>query len=156
METQKPKKAQPKKPRKSRAKKKVQWSSKKIVLLCVVILLLFSGGGYFLYQQHTYESTDDAMVQAHTTMLAPKVNGLVTEVLVDEHQAVRAGQLLARLEQRDYRAALESAVANLQSVRVQSENAQRDYTRAVQLYRDHAITHQTFDHARASRDESSA
>jgi membrane fusion protein, multidrug efflux system len=60
------------------------------------------------------ESTDDAYVGADVTVIAPKVAGLIAEVLVTDNQAVRAGDVLARIDDRDYRAVLaraEGAVA---------------------------------------------
>ena len=145
--------AHPKKqthPRKKTEKSKKKWNAKKIILISVVSFLLLGGAAYFLYDRYTYESTDDAMVTAHTTMLAPKVSGIVTQVLIDEHQHVKAGEVLVRLEQKDYLAALSNVRANLQAIQVQAANARRDFNRAVALYRDHAITHQNYDHALAS------
>src|SRR5215472_8186893 len=60
------------------------------------------------------ESTDDAYVGGDITVIAPKVAGFIAEVAVTDNQAVHAGDLLVRLDDRDYRAALareEAAVA---------------------------------------------
>jgi membrane fusion protein (multidrug efflux system) len=127
-----------------------KWGMKKILGICAVALLFILAGSYFFYERYTYESTDDAMVQAHTTMLAPKVSGIVNQVLVDEHEPVKAGQVLVRLEQKDFYSALDNAKAGLGSVEVQYQNAKRDYGRAATLYKEHAITHQNFDHAFAT------
>ncbi len=64
------------------------------------------------------ESTDDAYVGGDVTVIAPKVPGFIAEVAVSDNQAVRAGDLLVRLDDRDYRAALAKAdaeVANQQA-----------------------------------------
>ena len=64
------------------------------------------------------ESTDDAFVGGEVTVIAPKVAGLIAAVLVTDNQAVRAGDLLVKLDDRDYRAALaktEAAVAAQQA-----------------------------------------
>jgi membrane fusion protein (multidrug efflux system) len=53
--------------------------------------------------------TDDAYVGGEVTVIAPKVAGLVAEVAVGDNQAVHAGDLLVRLDDRDYRAALAKA-----------------------------------------------
>ena len=58
-------------------------------------------------------STDDATVQADNTTIAPKVSGYVAEVLVGDNQAVKAGQTLARIDDRDFRVALDQADADL-------------------------------------------
>jgi len=64
------------------------------------------------------ESTDDAYVGGDITVIAPKVAGFIAEVAVADNQAVHAGDLLVRLDDRDYRAALaktEGAVAAAQA-----------------------------------------
>src|SRR5215472_16080472 len=57
------------------------------------------------------ESTDDAYVGGDVTVIAPKVAGFIADVAVTDNQAVHAGDLLVRLDDRDYRAALAKAVA---------------------------------------------
>ena len=57
------------------------------------------------------ESTDDAYVGGNVTAVAPHVAGFVAQILVADNQRVRAGQLLIRLDDRDYRAALDHADA---------------------------------------------
>ena len=57
------------------------------------------------------ESTDDAYVGGDVTVIAPRVSGLIAEVAVTDNQAVRAGDLLVKLDDRDYRAALAKAMA---------------------------------------------
>jgi len=80
--------------------------------------LLFMGGlvvlaalvALYLYYRKR-ESTDDAQVDGHITQISSKVYGRVAEVLVDDNQQVKAGQVLARLDPRDYQAALDQAKA---------------------------------------------
>ena len=55
------------------------------------------------------ESTDDAYVGGEVTVIAPKVAGFIAEVAVTDNQAVHAGDLLVKLDDRDYRAALAKA-----------------------------------------------
>ena len=57
------------------------------------------------------ESTDDAYVGCDVTVIAPKVAGFISRVAVTDNQAVRAGDLLVQLDDRDYRAALGKAEA---------------------------------------------
>jgi len=59
------------------------------------------------------ESTDDAYVKADSTLVSPKVSGYIAEVLVSDNQEVKAGQLLARIDDRDFRTALEQAQADV-------------------------------------------
>jgi membrane fusion protein (multidrug efflux system) len=59
------------------------------------------------------ESTDDAYVKADSTIISPKVSGYIAQVLVGDNQPVKAGQLLARIDDRDFRAALDQAHADV-------------------------------------------
>jgi membrane fusion protein (multidrug efflux system) len=58
-------------------------------------------------------STDDAYVKADYTTVAPKVAGYLSDVLVQDNQTVQAGQVLARIDDRDLRAALDQAKAEV-------------------------------------------
>lgn len=58
-------------------------------------------------------STDDAYVRADTTVLAAKISGYITEVSARDNAAVKAGDVLARLDDGDYRIAVESAAARV-------------------------------------------
>ena len=59
--------------------------------------------------------TDDAYVQADNTLIAPRVSGIISEVLVTDNQPVKTGQVLARIDDRDYQAALHQATADRQT-----------------------------------------
>ena len=59
------------------------------------------------------ESTDDAYVGGDVTDLAPRVDGLIAQVAVTDNQYVRAGQLLVKIDDRDYRVALAKAQAEV-------------------------------------------
>jgi membrane fusion protein (multidrug efflux system) len=70
-------------------------------------------GHYYFTIGRYLESTDDAYVKADSTIIAPKVTGYIAEVLVADNQPVKAGQLLARIDDRDYRTALNQAHADV-------------------------------------------
>jgi membrane fusion protein (multidrug efflux system) len=59
------------------------------------------------------ETTDDAYVKADSTLISPKVSGYIAQVLVGDNQAVKAGQLLARIDDRDFKTALDQAHADV-------------------------------------------
>jgi membrane fusion protein (multidrug efflux system) len=67
--------------------------------------------GWLLYS-NTYESTDDAEVDAHLNPIAARVQGTVTTVYVEDNQAVQAGQPLVDLDPKDMTVALAQAQAN--------------------------------------------
>jgi len=58
-------------------------------------------------------STDDAYVQADYTTVAPKVSGYIADVLVQDNEAVKAGQVLAHIDDRDFQAAQAQAKAGV-------------------------------------------
>jgi membrane fusion protein (multidrug efflux system) len=93
----------------------------------VLLGAVWYGVDYWTTGQYI-ESTDDAYVGGDVTDLAPKVSGLIAQVAVTDNQAVRAGDLLVKIDDRDFRAALDKAraavagdeadLANLDAVRV--------------------------------------
>jgi membrane fusion protein (multidrug efflux system) len=95
------------------------------------LLAAVFGAGWYGYHWWTVgrfiEVTDDAYVGGNVTALAPHVSGFVGEVLVADNQLVHAGQVLIRLDPRDFRVALNHAEAALAAKRatVSSLQAQR-------------------------------
>ena len=86
----------------------------------LLIALAAAGYGYHWWSAGRFvQETDDAYVGGDVTLIAAKVPGYLAEVLVTDNQAVHAGDLLARIDDRDYRAALakaEGAVASQQAL----------------------------------------
>ena len=70
-------------------------------------------GHYYLTTGRYLETTDDAYVKADSTIIAPKVSGYIAEVLVADNEPVKAGQLLAKIDDRDFRTALSQAKADV-------------------------------------------
>jgi membrane fusion protein, multidrug efflux system len=83
----------------------------------VAALALLAGGtgyGWYWWQTGRYvESTNDAYVKADYTTVAPKVSGYIAAVLVEDNQPVKAGQILARIDDSDFRTALAQAQADV-------------------------------------------
>jgi membrane fusion protein, multidrug efflux system len=86
-------------------------------------------GHYYLTTGRYLETTDDAYVKADSTIVAPKVSGYIAEVLVSDNQPVKAGQLLARIDDRDFKAALNQARADVAA----SEAAIRNLDAQIEL-----------------------
>jgi membrane fusion protein (multidrug efflux system) len=86
-------------------------------LTIAVLLAAVAAGGAYAYKhedsQGSRQSTDDAYVSADFTAVAPKVAGNIVQVLVDDNQAVRKGQLLAIIDDRDFTVAVDMAQADL-------------------------------------------
>jgi len=94
-----------------------------------LVLALLAGTAAGAYYGHDYwtsgrylESTDDAYVKADSTIVAPKVSGYIAQVLVGDNQPVKAGQLLARIDDRDFRAALNQADADVAAAEASVRN----------------------------------
>lgn len=94
----------------------------RLIIAGVVILALLVGGGFWWINKQRWEGTDNAFVQADTVAVSPRIGGSVIEVLVTDNQRVEAGQVLARLDDADARAALAQAEANLAAVRASVDN----------------------------------
>ena len=89
-------------------------SRRNIVIIVVVLILVV--GGFFLWRYlGSYESTDDAQVDAHLYPVSSRVSGYVIKVNVDDNQYVQKGAVLVEIDPKDYEVAVEQAKANLAS-----------------------------------------
>ncbi len=87
----------------------------------VVAAALGVGYVWWDYASH-FESTDDAFIASRQIAIAPQVSGYVTAVPVTDNQHVAAGAVIARIDDRDYRAALDNANAQVEAARAGIEN----------------------------------
>ena len=117
-------------------------------------MLLIAAAGFAYYWWTTlrwFYSTDDAYTQADMTIVAPKVAGYVSQLLVTDNQQVKAGDVLVRLDARDYQAALDLAAANVEKDQATLANAQRNVARDAALIKDQlAVTQQQYDNDKAA------
>jgi membrane fusion protein, multidrug efflux system len=100
--------------------------------LAVVASAAWYGWDYWTVGQYLV-STDDAYVKADNTTIAPKVSGYLTEVLVDDNERVAAGQVLARIDERDFKVALDQAKSDVAAAgaAIASKQAQLGVQQAV-------------------------
>jgi len=94
---------------------------KLLLLGAVLVLGAAAAWAYFHFQDRV--SSDDAQVDGHITAIAPKISGNVLEVLVKDNQPVKAGQVLVRIDPRDYQAKVDMAKAALQQTESQLRSA---------------------------------
>lgn len=87
----------------------------------LVVLVAVGTATYFHFAGRV--STDDAQVDAHIAPIAPRISGSVAEILVDDNQAVKAGQVLLRIDPRDYQAKVDQAHAALAAAQSQAVGA---------------------------------
>ena len=89
---------------------------RQVMTACVRLVVAVAGcwvGIQYWTVGRFMESTDEVYVKADSTIVAPKVSGYVTELLVNDNESVKAGQTLARIDNRDFRAALDEATASV-------------------------------------------
>jgi len=96
-------------------------TSKQILAVCGGAIVLAGLGIYFLTGDSTRQTTNDAFVTADYSVVAPKVSGFIREVVVEDNQTVKAGQLLALIDDRDLQTALTSAEAGVLSAAAELE-----------------------------------
>ncbi len=100
---------------------------KKPIALTLAATLVLGGLTYLLapglFGKREQQSTNDAFVSADYTLVVPRVAGFIKEVLVEDNQQVKAGQLLALIDDRDLHAAAQAADAQTLVARAQLENA---------------------------------
>ena len=107
------------------------------LLLAGAAVVALAGASWYGYDYWTVGqylvSTDDAYVKADNTTIAPKVSGYLNQVLVADNEHVKAGQVLARIDDRDFRVALDQARADVQAsnATISSKEAQLDVQQAV-------------------------
>ena len=93
------------------------WRTIKRAGLALALALAIAGGAdfghYYLTTGRYLQTTDDAYIKADSTIIAPKVSGYISQVLVADNEPVKAGELLARIDDRDFRAALNQAHADV-------------------------------------------
>jgi membrane fusion protein, multidrug efflux system len=102
--------------------------------------------GVVYYQLTSFESTDDAFVDGHIAPISAQVEGRITEVLIKDNQMVRRGDILARIDDKDYTFKRDMARADALAAQAELQEAQRDQARYQQLLSRQEVSKQEFDH----------
>ena len=89
--------------------------SRRTLLAVAAAVAVAAGGAFYIVAPKGAESTDAAYVQADSSIVAPKVRGLVAEVMVAHNQKVRRGDTLIRIDPEEFDAKVASASADLQN-----------------------------------------
>ena len=154
------------------------------IILGVILIagIIFGIKEYIYYGKHI--DTDDAQIDADVSPVVARVGGYVDSIFFEENTHVNAGQVLVKIDDRDYKVKLEQALAaqkgasaginvgqsqiiataaNSSSARAQAESAaarlekaNKDYARYANLVKDGSITQQQFDQAKSDRDVAAA
>ena len=129
----------------------------------LILGLIIAGilGGFFVLDAMKYQSTDDAYVETTTVSVSPRVSGQIAKVLIQDNQPVKAGDVIAIIDQEDYKVKLDqanatyekallnqqNAHANLSAANSEIELAKKDVERYENLYKAGAVSKQTLDRA---------
>ena len=104
------------------------------IIVAVVVLAGAAGGAWYWFATKDLETTDDAYIDGRAITIAPKVSGYVVELDVTDNQFVHAGQIIARIDPRDFiaardqaRGALEAAQGQLAGARASSAVARKNF-----------------------------
>ncbi len=96
-------------------------------IIAAIVLVVLLVGGYFLWQYFgSYESTDDAQIDGHLNAISARINGQVSEVLVEDQQIVKKGDVLVRIDPRDYEVAVAKSEADLADAEASLEGSRTD------------------------------
>ena len=107
------------------------------LLMAGAAVAVLAGGSWYGWDYWTVGrflvSTDDAYVKADNTTVAPKVSGYLHEVLAGDNERVRGGEVLARIDDRDFTVALDQAKADVAAAEaaITSKRAQLDVQQAI-------------------------
>lgn len=101
-----------------------------------ILLVLFTVVGIHTYNR---ESTDDAQVEGHAAPISARVSGSVQDILVQDNEAVKAGQVLVKLDPRDIAARVAQARAALDAAKAEVVAAGADHRKA-QLMAEQGLT----------------
>jgi membrane fusion protein (multidrug efflux system) len=154
------------------------------IILGIVLLggIIFGVKEYIYFSKHV--DTDDAQIDGDISPVVARVGGYVDSIMFEENTHVNKGQLLVKIDDRDYKVKLEQAqaaqvgasaginvgesqisttTANSSSARADVESAsarldkvRKDYARYANLVQDGSVTRQQFDQAKADLDVAQA
>ncbi len=99
---------------------------RRILVALVVVVVLASAGYYTWRYLNTYESTDDAQIDGHINAMSGRITGNVIEIRAEDEQFVKAGDVLVRIDPRDYEVALAKAEADLRDAEAALESSRID------------------------------
>ncbi|MFI5348530.1 MAG: HlyD family secretion protein [Elusimicrobiota bacterium] len=119
-------------------------------------LLALIGGGLYLLLAPPSASTDDATIEGHVIPVSAKIAGHVARVLIDDNQVVKAGDVLAEIDPRDFQTRLDQARGKVASDRAEAAKTEADLKRAQALFSRDEASRQDMEHAQAASDAAKA
>jgi membrane fusion protein (multidrug efflux system) len=131
----------------SESRRSAKFGRRQLAVLLTLPLFAVAALGGYLYWDHSarFQSTDDAFIAARAFSMAPKVSGYITAVPVTDNQHIAAGDVIARIDDRDYRVALDQAKAQLARDQALLQQAKTNLGRYQYLVQRNAIAQQQAD-----------
>ncbi|MNU38662.1 Multidrug export protein EmrA [compost metagenome] len=111
-----------------------------LTLLCVAVVICTFYAGYKILGTSAVQRTDDAYIQADSVLVSARLPGQITQVLVQDNQPVKAGQLLAQIDDRDFLVAQAAALANVLAAKAQLQNLKASIERQAAVIDQAAAT----------------
>jgi membrane fusion protein (multidrug efflux system) len=99
-------------------------SKKPLIIVAVAVVVLAIIGFFVWFARRNEERTDDAYTDGNVVTMVPKVSGYVAQLYIDDNSRVKKGELLLRIDPRDYLTARSQAQAGLALARAQLQSAQ--------------------------------
>ena len=142
---------------------------KKVIFIIIGIAVLILAVLFYLNSRR-FESTDDAYVESDLIQIAARVSGQVKEIYIKDNQNIKEGDLIAKIDDADYKVKLEQAQAlyekalysqkvakaKLSAVNSEISLAKKDLDRYKNLYAAGAVSQQTLDSAQTRYDNTKA
>ncbi len=122
----------------------------KKILLTLVGVTTLSIISYFIYQNIVYISTDNAQIEGHAFLLAPKVSGFILKVNAIQGKKVKKGDVLIEIDNRDYLNFLKQVKYNLISLNAKLTDSDNNFKRTEKLFKIGAATPQQYDSSLAN------
>jgi len=93
----------------------------------VLVVVVLAAAGYFIWRYlNTFESTDDAQIDGHVDAISARISGNVIDIRAEDEQIVNAGDVLVRIDPRDYEVAVAKAEADLRDAEAALESSRID------------------------------
>ncbi len=119
----------------------------RLTAAAVVIAVVILGAVFGISRFFNRESTDDAFIDGHVVAISPKVSGHIAKVYITDNQAVKEGDALFDIDDRDYAVRLDLARADLKAAQVEVQQAKKDFQRYQKLQTTGDISDQRYDEA---------
>lgn len=118
------------------------YEKKRVIVPAVTAIVIFITGIILSVHSAYYKSTDDAFVEGHIITVSPKISGQVEELLIEDNKEVQKGDLLLRIDSRDYEVKLKQARAKLEEANAALNGAENQ---VVKTYSDLEFATEDFE-----------